>query len=87
MKSGTLRNDVIKTYKNRFVQERGLNGSTGSECIVFCKRVTSNVFDISDGFAVVSGVENCADDGVCMVSNHTKVVFVFHHSEERNRFR
>jgi NAD-dependent dihydropyrimidine dehydrogenase PreA subunit len=82
MKSGTLKNDFIKTYKNKFVQERGLNRSAGSECILFCKRVTSNIFDIKDGFAVVAGAENCINDGVCMISNSTKVVFVFDRPEE-----
>jgi NAD-dependent dihydropyrimidine dehydrogenase PreA subunit len=84
MKSGAMKNDIIQSYKNRFVQERGMNRSAGSECIVFCKRVTSNIFDIKDGFAVVSGAENCANDGVCMVSNSTKVVFVFDQAQEES---
>ena len=87
MKSGALKNEVIKAYKNRFVQERGLNRSAGSECIVFCKRVTSNIFDIQDGFAVVTGAENCVNDGVCMISNATKVVFVFDQAQEDNELR
>jgi hypothetical protein len=87
MKSAILKNEVIKTYKNRFIQERGLNRGVGSECIVFCKRVTSNIFDISDGFAVVTGAEDCANDGVCMVSNSTKVVFVFDQAQEEKALR
>ena len=79
MKSAVLPKDIIQTYKNRFIEENsmGLVKKGGSECILFCKKVTPNIFNIKDGFAVVSGAEDAYNDGVCMISNFTKVVFVF----------
>ena len=79
MEIATLQKEIIETYKNKFVQKGGSDmiKKGESECIVFCKKVAPNIFDIKDGFAVVSGAENCFNDGVCMISHSTKVVFVF----------
>ena len=85
MRNSAVQEEVIQTYKNRFVQERGSSviKRGESECIVFCKRVTANIFDIKNGFAVVGGAENLYNDGVCMISDFTKVVFVFDHTQFR----
>lgn len=48
-----------------------------NHCIVFCKKVAPNVFDITKGMAMVSGVDGYFSDGICMVAPATKVVFVF----------
>ena len=48
-----------------------------NRCIVFCKKVSPNVFDISKGVAMVSGDKNFFNDGICMIAPATKVVFVF----------
>ena len=79
MKSVAMQREIIQTYKNKFVQDRGTGivRKGESECIVFCKKVTPNIFDIKDGFAIVAGSEELYNDGVCMISNFTKVVFVF----------
>ena len=84
MRNSFMKKETIATYKNRFVQGRGVGmiRKGASECIVFCKKVAPNIFDIQDGFAVVAGAENCFNDGVCMISNFTKVVFVFDHADE-----
>jgi hypothetical protein len=52
-------------------------GNAEPECILFCRKVAPNRFDIKDGFAVVPDTAGCFNDGVCMISNFTKVVFVF----------
>ena len=82
MRNNVMERDIIETYKNRFVQERGdgVVKKGESECIVFCKKVAPHIFDIKNGFAVVGGGENLYNDGVCMISNSTKVVFVFEQS-------
>ena len=79
MKNSVMEKNIIETYKDRFVQERGADviKKGESECIVFCKKVSHNIFDIKNGFAVVGGSEHLYNDGVCMISNVTKVVFVF----------
>lgn len=84
MRNIAMQREIMETYKNRFVQDSvsGMFRNTGSECVVFCKKVAPNVFNIRDGFAVVSGTEGCYDDGVCMISNSTKVVFVFDRPQE-----
>ena len=85
MKSAILQRDIIQTYKNRFVQDRGSDmiRKGESECIVFCKKVAPNILNIKDGFAIVSGMEDLYNDGVCMISNFTKVVFVFDQAQAR----
>jgi hypothetical protein len=84
MRNNTMQKEIMETYKNRFVQARGSDmiQKTESECVLFCKKVTPNIFDIKDGFAVVGGTENFYNDGVCMISNFTKVVFVFDEDQE-----
>jgi len=47
-----------------------------NRCIVFCKKVSPNVFDISKGVAVVGGAKTFFNDGICMIAPSTKVVFV-----------
>ncbi len=66
-------------FKNRLPRQKGLGiaGTDGSECVVFCKKVGPNSFDIKDGFAILRGDPNVYDDGVCMVSQSTKIFFVF----------
>ena len=48
MKNGTMQREIVETYKNRFVQDRGTGmiRKGESECILFCKKVTPNIFDI-----------------------------------------
>ena len=79
MKRNPTRNDIVETYKKRFVQGEvsEIIGKGESECILFCQRVAKNIFNIKDGFAIVPESEHCFNDGVCMISNFTKVVFVF----------
>ena len=79
MKNATTRKGVIETYQNKFLRGKslGIISKAGSECILFCKKVTPNVFSIKDGFAIVPGAKDCFNDGICMISNFTKVVFVF----------
>jgi len=48
-----------------------------NQCVVFCKKVAPNVFDIRKGVAVVDGANNLFHDGTCMIAPSTKVVFVF----------
>lgn len=48
-----------------------------NQCVVFCKKVAPNVFDVQRGIAVVGGARTCFNDGACMISPETKVVFVF----------
>ena len=48
-----------------------------NHCVVFCKKVAPNVFDISKGVAVLAGAENLTNDGICMIAPAAKVVFVF----------
>ncbi len=48
-----------------------------NHCVVFCKKVSENVFNIRKGIAVVNGVKTCFNDGICMIAPDTKVVFVF----------
>ncbi|MDD5069725.1 MAG: hypothetical protein PHV17_03255 [Candidatus Omnitrophica bacterium] len=45
-------------------------------CIVFCKRVAPNLFDITKGVAMVSGVDGCFSDEICMIVPAMKFVFV-----------
>ncbi|MBF0485083.1 MAG: hypothetical protein HQL16_01085 [Candidatus Omnitrophica bacterium] len=84
MKTIAVQKESVGAYKNRFTQNRGFPAvkKGESECILFCKRVTPNIFDIKDGFAVISGAEDCFNDGVCMISDFTKVVFVFGRGHE-----
>ncbi len=51
-----------------------------NHCILFCKKMSPNVFNISKGVAVVEGAETCSNDGICMIAPSTKVVFVFEKS-------
>lgn len=48
-----------------------------NHCVVLCRKVAPNVFDISKGVAVVDGVRDVFNDGICMIAPATKVVFVF----------
>lgn len=79
MKNRAAAQTTIAAYKNRFIQGRGvMTGGNGvSECILFCKKVTPNIFSIKDGFAMMYDADEYVDDGVCMISNLTKVVFVY----------
>jgi len=45
-------------------------------CVVFCKKVAPNVFDIRKGIAVVAGTKEYFNDGLCMIAPSAKVVFV-----------
>ena len=85
MKNGTMQKEIVEMSRSRFVRDKGpgMARKGESECILFCKRRTSNIFDIKDGFAVVAGVENCFNDGVSMIVNFAKVVFVFDRTEKR----
>jgi hypothetical protein len=87
MKNNAMQREIIQTYKNKFVQEKGAGSirKGESECIVFCKKVTPNIFDIKDGFAVVAGAEDLYNDGVCMISDFTKVVFVFDQGKDQGQ--
>lgn len=79
MKSVMVSRNGIEAYKRRFAQARGMGmGKKGAtECILFCKKVTPNLFEIKDGFAVLAGDGDHFNDGVCIIANTTKVVFVF----------
>ncbi len=79
MKNAVIQEEAVKTYSNRLLQRKNstMDQADGSECILFCKRVTPNIFNIKNGFAIMTGTEECFNDGVCMISNFTKVVFVF----------
>ncbi len=79
MKSVMERGSAVETYKHRFARAAGAGGPRkgASECILFCKRITPNLFEIKDGFAVLAGDGNYSNDGVCIISKATKVVFVF----------
>jgi hypothetical protein len=84
MRGLSIQKETIEAYKNRFVKEGGLgiNGTAGSECILFCKKVSPTIFDIKDGVALLSGTGGYYNDGVCMISNFMKVVFVFDQAQE-----
>ena len=79
MRSPILQHDKVSMYRNKFGQSEwaGTGRNEGPECIVFCKQGTPNHFEIRGGFAVVPKAADCFNDGVCMISNFTKVVFVF----------
>lgn len=79
MSNYSMQKGSVETSKNRLLRDKcpGPSQTVSSECILFCQRVGPNVFNIKDGFAVVSIDESCYNDGVCMISNSTKVVFVF----------
>lgn len=90
MTNKVMQKEVIEMYRNKFVLGKGagmIGGDMiqkrGSECILFCKRATPNIFNIKDGFAIVPGAQECFNDGVCMISNFTKVVLVFDHAKVR----
>jgi hypothetical protein len=84
MKNSVMEKESLETYKNRFIHRKnaGPLGTGGSECILFCKKVSENVFDIKDGCAFVAEAKECFNDGVCMISNFTKVVFVFDQAQK-----
>lgn len=84
MKNGNISKGIVTKYKIGVTPDRAVRTrrKAASECILFCKRLTPNVFDIKDGFAVVNGVEDCRDDGICMIANFTKVVFVFDQADK-----
>ncbi|HOW35183.1 MAG TPA: hypothetical protein PL155_02030 [Candidatus Omnitrophota bacterium] len=46
-------------------------------CIVFCKKVAPNVFDISKGVAMLKGEKDSFCEGVCTSVPSAKVIFVF----------
>ncbi|MBF0384338.1 MAG: hypothetical protein HQL27_00560 [Candidatus Omnitrophica bacterium] len=48
-----------------------------NHCIVFCKKMAPNIFDIKKGAAVVGGAKDLFNDGICMIAPAMKVVFVF----------
>ena len=79
MKSVMEQRSAVETYKHRFAHAAGAGGARkgATECILFCKRVTPNLFEIKDGFAVLAGEGNYSNDGVCIIASGTKVVFVF----------
>lgn len=60
--------------------EHGVSRKKTNHCIVFCKKISPDVFSISKGVAVVNGDEMCFDDGICMIAPETKVVFVIENS-------
>jgi len=47
-----------------------------NHCILFCKKVNENVFDIKKGIAVVNKDRVFFNDGICMITSPAKVVFV-----------
>ena len=44
-------------------------------CVVICKRIAPNVFDIRKGVAVVNETKNLFNDEICMIQAATKVIF------------
>jgi hypothetical protein len=88
MKAVAIQKDIVKPYKNRLVQgnDTGILRKGVSECILFCKKVAPNMFDIKGGYATVPDAENCFHDGVCMISDFTKVVFVFDQPHKKNGY-
>ena len=48
-----------------------------NRCIVFCKKISPNLYDISKGVAMVAEAKSFFNDGICMIAPATKVVFVF----------
>ena len=48
-----------------------------NQCIVFCRKIAPNVFDIKQGLAVIRGTETNCGDGICIVAPETEVVLVF----------
>ncbi len=84
MNNRTMSKEAIEMFKKRFIQENGMgiNGTGGSECILFCKKLSPTTFAVQDGVAVLSGTDYYYHDGVCMVSNLMRVVFVLDHSQE-----
>jgi NAD-dependent dihydropyrimidine dehydrogenase PreA subunit len=80
MKNCIMQEEAIKTYRNKLIQSNEdpwTKKDSSSECILFCKKVTPNIFNIKNGFAVIAGSEKCFSDGICMISNFTKIIFVF----------
>jgi hypothetical protein len=84
MKNSAMQKGIVEMYRNRFVQDKGVGliSRGESECIVFCKKVAPNIFDIKEGFAVMAGTKDFYNDGVCMISHSTKVIFVFDQVQE-----
>lgn len=82
MEREILSDDTAETsYKNLIRQNVFGNSEkplkVNNHCVVLCKKVAPNVFDIRKGVAVVGGAKNLFNDGICMVAHSTKVVFVF----------
>ncbi|HBG61732.1 MAG: hypothetical protein A2Y03_04730 [Omnitrophica WOR_2 bacterium GWF2_38_59] len=48
-----------------------------NHCVVLCKKIAPNVFDIKKGIAIVENAGDYFNDGICMIAPTTKVVFVF----------
>lgn len=89
MKNSVIGKNAVEAYRKRFNRARspGTFKKGDSECILFCKRVAPNKFDIKDGFAIVDGVDKYFHDGVCMIAECTKVVFIFDQVHEDQETR
>ena len=71
-----------EAFYRRLIPTEVFEGVEGAQkepnhCVVFCKKVAPNVFDIKKGVAVVNGAKDLFNDGICMIAPATKVVFVF----------
>ena len=82
MEKGILANNIAEECDPYLIPfsafpDFGSSAKKSDHCIVFCKKISPDVFSISKGVAVMNGNKGCFTDGICMVAPETKVVFVF----------
>ncbi|MBF0522182.1 MAG: hypothetical protein HQL24_03895 [Candidatus Omnitrophica bacterium] len=74
----SVQEGIVSRYKEQFLRGKmsALKDDKGSRCILFCKKVGPNLFDIKKGIAVMAGPDHRFQDGVCIIEPSTKVVFL-----------
>lgn len=72
-----MKNSCEDLFSSHVCESTKTPMKAANQCIVFCKKMAPNVFDIKKGLAVIRRMETGFNDGVCMIAPETKVVFVF----------
>lgn len=80
----TIETNVVEAFGREFVQgnvpEINEVRCLGcSHCVVLCKKLGPNVFDLKEGIAVVARPDSCIGDGACMMACPTKAIFLMSH--------